>query len=129
MAVCVVGMLEDQGKDEQDIDQTILVIRTNFEGPVVFCQCWQIDLRNAALEPLWALVQLQVNMVAAPSIFTDRPGDTAFLSGLRNRLASKNVHVVTVIPGFVRTKMTDSFVLPSALTVKPSDIANLVMVL
>ena len=37
---------------------------------------------------------------------------TAYLSGLRNRLNSANVHVLTVKPGFVATKMTKNITLP-----------------
>ena len=48
-----------------------------------------------------------------------KAGFTAFLSGLRNRTARKGVHVVTVKPGYVRTKMTEGMALPKALTVNP----------
>ena len=33
----------------------------------------------------------------------------AYLSGIRNKLYKNNVHVITVLPGFVKTKMTDKF--------------------
>jgi decaprenylphospho-beta-D-erythro-pentofuranosid-2-ulose 2-reductase len=33
----------------------------------------------------------------------------AYLSGLRNRMNKYNVNVLTILPGFVRTKMTDKF--------------------
>ena len=48
---------------------------------------------------------------------------TTYLSGLRNRLARSNVHVVTVKPGFVRTKMTSGLALPGPLTAKPERVA------
>ena len=35
-----------------------------------------------------------------------KAGLTAFLSGLRSRLLNKNIHVLTILPGFVDTKMT-----------------------
>ena len=41
------------------------------------------------------------------------------LSGLRNQLARSGVHVVTVKPGFVRTRMTDGMDLPARLTAGP----------
>ena len=53
-----------------------------------------------------------------------KAGFTAFLSGLRNRLAKKGVHVITVLPGFVATKMTAGMDLPRKLTAKPSEVAN-----
>ena len=48
---------------------------------------------------------------------------TVYLSGLRNRLYSSNVIVMTVIPGFVDTKMTKDMDLPSFLTVSPNKVA------
>jgi short-subunit dehydrogenase len=55
-----------------------------------------------------------------------KAGLTAFLSGLRNRLAGKGVHVMTVKPGFVRTKMTENLDLPDALTASPEQVADAV---
>lgn len=49
---------------------------------------------------------------------------TAFLSGLRNRLAKKGVHVMTVKPGFVATKMTAGLPLPAKLTASPAEVAE-----
>lgn len=55
-----------------------------------------------------------------------KAGLTAYLSGLRNRLAPKGVHVMTVKPGFCRTKMTENMELPAALTADPEQVANAV---
>ena len=52
-----------------------------------------------------------------------KAGFTAFLSGLRNRLCSRGVRVMTVLPGFVRTKMTDTMDLPAPLTAEPEEAA------
>lgn len=34
---------------------------------------------------------------------------SAYLSGIRNRLSKYNVNVLTILPGFVKTKMTEKF--------------------
>ena len=47
-----------------------------------------------------------------------------YLSGLRNRLFNLNVHVLTVKPGFVETKMTEGLNLPVKLTAKTEEVAN-----
>lgn len=49
---------------------------------------------------------------------------TTYLSGLRNKLYAANVHVLTVKPGFVATKMTEGMDLPDKLTAKPEDVAK-----
>lgn len=51
---------------------------------------------------------------------------TAYLSGLRARMFAKNVHVMTVKPGFVMTKMTAGMDLPPLLTAKPGAVANVI---
>ena len=48
-----------------------------------------------------------------------KAGLTAFLSGLRNSLSKTGVQVLTVKPGFVRTRMTEQFQLPAHLTAGP----------
>ncbi len=49
---------------------------------------------------------------------------TAYLSGLRNRFYDVNVHVLTVKPGFVNTKMTRELALPTKLTAQPVHVAE-----
>jgi len=48
----------------------------------------------------------------------------AYLSGLRNELYHNDVHVMTVLPGFVFTKMTDNLQLPKFLTATPDEVAR-----
>ena len=51
---------------------------------------------------------------------------TAYLSGLRNRLQQYGVHLLTVKPGFVATKMIEGLDAPAALTAEPSQVAQAV---
>ncbi|WP_291323386.1 SDR family oxidoreductase [Desulfonatronospira sp.] len=53
-----------------------------------------------------------------------KAGLSTFLSGLRNRLHSKGVRVITVKPGFVRTRMTRDMDLPARLTASPEQAAR-----
>jgi len=53
-----------------------------------------------------------------------KAGFTAFLSGLRNRLIGKGVTVITIKPGFVRTRMTEGLDLPAILTAAPDELAR-----
>ncbi|WPO83724.1 SDR family NAD(P)-dependent oxidoreductase [Chryseobacterium sp. JJR-5R] len=48
---------------------------------------------------------------------------TAYLSGLRNYLFDKKVHVMTVKPGFMATKMTEGLPLNPKLTATPKQAA------
>ncbi|MFP4406562.1 SDR family NAD(P)-dependent oxidoreductase, partial [Rhodosalinus sp.] len=53
-----------------------------------------------------------------------KAGFTAYLSGLRTRLSDTGVHVVTVKPGFVNTRMTEGMDLPGPLTARPEAVAE-----
>lgn len=53
-----------------------------------------------------------------------KAGFTAYLSGLRNRLFPAGVHVLTVKPGFVATKMTENMKLPPLVTAQPDEVAT-----
>ena len=53
-----------------------------------------------------------------------KAGMTAYLSGLRNYLFSKKVHVLTVKPGFMATKMTEGLPLNPKLTATPKQAAD-----
>ncbi|AYO58018.1 3-oxoacyl-ACP reductase [Chryseobacterium sp. 6424] len=55
-----------------------------------------------------------------------KAGLTAYLSGLRNYLYSRNVHVITIKPGFMDTKMTEGLPLNPTLTATPKQAANLI---
>lgn len=52
-----------------------------------------------------------------------KAGFTAYLSGLRNFYARKKVHVMTVKPGFMDTKMTEGLPLNPKLTATPEQAA------
>lgn len=53
-----------------------------------------------------------------------KAGFTAYASGLRNYLSKKGVHVLTVKPGFMETKMTAHLDLPKPLTASPQEAAK-----
>lgn len=55
-----------------------------------------------------------------------KAGMIAYLSGLRNRLTPSGAHVLTVIPGFMRTKMTADLNLPGPLTASPEKAAKII---
>jgi short-subunit dehydrogenase len=55
-----------------------------------------------------------------------KAGLTAYLSGLRNEAFSHHVHVATILPGFVYTRMTENMKLPPLLTATPELVADAV---
>lgn len=126
VAVSAIGLMGEQTASERDPQAAAHVLRTNFEGPA------------AILGEIANRMEARGNgtIVGISSVAGDRgratnyiygsakAGFTAWLSGLRNRLAKKGVHVVTVLPGFVDTKMTAGMDLPAKLTAQPDQVAE-----
>ncbi len=56
-----------------------------------------------------------------------KAGVTAYLDGLRNCLFNKGVHVMTVKPGYVNTKMKAHKPTPKIVTASPEQVAKAVM--
>ena len=121
-----VGLLGDQGQAQRNTDHAELVMRSNFEGP-----CLLLGLIASQFEERGSGTIIGISSVAGERgrasnyvYGAAKAGLTAFLSGLRNRLAVKGVHVLTVKPGFVRTRMTAGMKLPAALTAEPQELGD-----
>jgi short-subunit dehydrogenase len=129
VVICAVGLLGDQMADERDTDASVRVLRTNFEGPALVLAAYA-----NAMEARGSGVIVGISSVAGDRgratnyIYgSAKAGFTAFLSGLRNRLAGRGVHVVTVKPGFVATRMTEHLDLPEKLTAAPAEVGRAVL--
>lgn len=106
--VAAFGALGEQDTSEQDFDAAHAVIGANYTGAV--------SLLTHAANHLEA--QGHGFIIGVASVAGDRGRQSnyvygsakgafaLFLQGLRNRLAKKGVHVMTVKPGFVDTQMT-----------------------
>lgn len=128
VTICVFGYLGDAMKARTDWQETERILQTNYVGAVSVLD--RIADHYAA--------QKSGTIVGISSVAGERgrqsnyhygsakAGFTAYLSGLRNRLFKEGVHVVTVQPGFVYTRMTEDLQLPKLLTGHPADVANTV---
>ncbi len=129
VAVCAVGVMGEQAENERDLARAATVLRSNFEGPALLLG--EIANRMQArghgtivgISSVAGLRGRATNYVYGAA----KAGFTAFLSGLRNRLAKQGVHVVTVLPGFVNTAMTAGLDLPAKLTAEPQEVGAAVL--
>ncbi|NBB81457.1 MAG: SDR family oxidoreductase [Verrucomicrobia bacterium] len=128
-AVCAVGMMGEQAQNEHDLEAAACVIRSNFEGPASILAVLANRFEERGHGTLVGISSVAGERGRATNYVygSAKAGFTAFLSGLRNRLARKGVHVVTVLPGFVATKMTEGMDLPAALTTTPDHVAKTVV--
>ena len=129
VAVCVVGLLGDQKEAERDGVAAETVMRTNYIGPALLMGALaeRFEKRGGGVLVGVSSVAGERGRAANYVYGSSKAGFTVFLSGLRNRLAPTGVHVVTVVPGFVRTRMTDGLDPPALLTAEPEEVANAVV--
>jgi short-subunit dehydrogenase len=124
--ISAVGYLGDQEKAQSDFSEAQKIIDTNYTGVVSLFNIIADDFEK----------RRSGFMVGISSVAGDRGRKsnyiygsakaalTAYLSGLRNRLYDAQVHVLTVKPGFVATKMTEDMDLPEKLTAQPEEVAE-----
>ncbi len=128
VSICVFGYMNDNVFVTEDQAETLKTIQTNYTGAVSILN---IIAKDYAIQKEGCIVGIssvagergrQSNYIYGSA----KAGFTAYLSGIRNRLYKKGVHVVTVLPGFVYTKMTAKLNLPKPLTSQPDEVANYV---
>ncbi|WP_153796261.1 SDR family oxidoreductase [Foetidibacter luteolus] len=126
VVIVAFGYLGDQQLAEHDWDETTRIINSNYTGAVSILN----ELANL-MEKEKKGVIVGISSVAGIRgkknnyIYgSAKAGFTTYLSGLRGRLVAAGVHVVTVLPGYVDTKMTAGMKLPSPLTAQPQLVAH-----
>ena len=126
IAVCAVGRMGTQSDSQKNIETAIKVLRTNFEGPLSIIGHIANQFENVGSGTIVGISSVAGERGRAKNYIygSAKAGFTIFLSGLRNRLSQKGVHVLTVLPGFVFTKMTVGLNLPVKLTAQPKDVAD-----
>lgn len=126
--VSVVGLLGDQRANETDLIAAETVMRSNYLAPALFLGAAAERMAQAGGGTIIGISSVAGERGRASNYVygSAKAGFTAFLSGLRNRFARGNVHVVTVKPGFVDTRMTEGMKLPPLLTAQPDEVGNAV---
>jgi decaprenylphospho-beta-D-erythro-pentofuranosid-2-ulose 2-reductase len=124
--VSVVGLLGEQARAETDIGHAIAIMRSNYEGPALILGLFAERFLSRGSGTIVGVSSVAADRGRASNYVygSAKAGFSAFLSGLRNRMAKRGVHVVTVKPGFVRTRMTEGMKLPGLLTAEPAEVAE-----
>jgi decaprenylphospho-beta-D-erythro-pentofuranosid-2-ulose 2-reductase len=124
--LCVIGYLGEQAKAERDIVHASTIIRSNFEGPALLLSIFAERLSAHGEGTIVCVSSVAGERGRATNYVygASKAGLTAFLSGLRNRFGKTNIRVITVKPGFVRTRMTEGMLMPRILTAEPDQVAQ-----
>ncbi len=123
---CVFGYLGDQAQAEQSPAMVQQIMAVNYIGAVSILEVAATSMLSLGTGTLVGISSVAGDRGRASNYFygSAKAGFTAYLSGLRNRLAAQGVHVLTVKPGFVKTQMTEGLPLPPPLTASPEQVAK-----
>jgi len=128
VTVCVFGVMDDELTAFDDWKITERMIDTNFTGAV--------SILNIVAK--YYITEKKGTIVGISSVAGERGRESkliygsakaafsAYLAGLRNKLFKQQVHVVSVKPGFVYTRMTENMPLPKLLTATPAEVGDAV---
>jgi decaprenylphospho-beta-D-erythro-pentofuranosid-2-ulose 2-reductase len=124
--ICAVGYLGKQENAQICFDETSTIIGSNYTGVVsILNKISEVFLKKdkgfiVAISSVAGERGRKSNYIYGSA----KAALTAYLSGLRNSLYNHNIHVLTVNPGFVSTKMTKHLDLPEKLTSSPEQVAK-----
>lgn len=126
VAISVIGLLGTHTKNLKDTASAVQILRSNFEGPATLLGALATRFEARGSGTLVGVSSVAGNRGRASNYIygAAKAGFTAYLSGLRHRLFPSGVHVVTVLPGFVDTAMTQGMNLPPRLTAQPGQVAE-----
>jgi len=124
--ICLVGTLGKGPAPLVDMEDLRNVVETNFLGCAAI-----LEVVANAFEKAGNGFIVAVSSVAGERgrrsnypYGSAKAGLTAYLSGLRQRLAPSGIQVLTVKPGFIRTRMTAGMELPPLLTAEAEEVGR-----
>ena len=126
VVISVFGYLGDHDHALDHFDETHKILASNFIGHVSVLNLVANKMKQRGSGTIIGISSVagergrQSNFIYGSA----KAGLTAYLSGLRNWLSSSNIHVITVKPGFIRTKMIAGIASPDKLTASPAQVGN-----
>lgn len=126
VTLCAIGLMGDQNNCEKDFHSSMKIFNTNFSAPSILLGLIAMKYMNAKRGTIIGISSVAGLRVRGSNYFygSAKSAFIGFLSGLRSRLHKSGIKVVTVIPGFIDTKMTKHLKLPPILTSQPEVLAK-----
>ena len=124
--ISAIGYLGEQEKAQSNFSEAQQIMNTNYTGVVSLFNIIADDFEKRRSGFIVGISSVAGDRGRKSNYIygSAKAAFTAYLSGLRNRLYAAQVHVLTVKPGFVATKMTEDMDLPEKLTAQPEAVAD-----
>ena len=124
--IAVAGYLGDQEKCETNFEEAKKIIDTNYTGYVSILNIIANDFEKRGSGFIIGISSVAGDRGRKSNYYygSSKAAFSTYLSGLRNRLFSKGIKVLTVKPGFVKTKMIQGMKTSALLTATPKEVAE-----
>ena len=124
--ISAIGYLGNQQEAQSNIAETQKIIHTNYTGIVYLLNIIADDFEKRKNGFIVGISSVAGERGRKSNYIygSAKAAFSTYLSGLRNRLDAYNVAVLTVLPGFVATRMTKDLALPPRLTASPQQVAG-----
>lgn len=126
VVLVALGYLGDAEQAPNSAQESQQILSSNFTGlvPVLDQLALQMQRRQSGTIIGISSVAGERGRASNYHYGAAKAGFTTYLSGLRQHLRPYNVHVATIIPGFVKTKMLGDLQTPGFLTASPQQVAQ-----
>jgi len=124
--IIVTGYMKEQQTVQRNWQETLNTLNVNYTGAVSILNIIANDFEERKYGFIVGISSVAGDRGRKANYIygSAKAGFTAYLNGLRNRLYENDVHVLTVKPGFIYTKMTENMDLPEKLTATPNAVAE-----
>lgn len=124
--LCAIGTLGNHHEAMNSPQDGLEIIDSNYRSIIPLLQSAANRLKNQNRGKLIVITSVAGLRGRASNYFygSAKAGLIAYLSGLRNALHPYRVQVTTVIPGYVKTRMTKNMHLPPLLTCSTESLAK-----
>lgn len=126
VVVCAFGTLPDEEKALNNQEDMLVAINSNYTGAVSILNIVAQDFKRRKAGSIIGISSVAGDRGRSSNYHygSAKAGFTAYLSGIRGLLRKDGVHVATIKPGFVKTKMIEGLETPGLLTASPEQVAK-----
>ena len=126
IVITCIGYLDNQNISQNNFNETLKSIQSNFTGLVSVLNIIANDFENKKSGIIIGISSIAGDRGRSSNYIygSAKSAFSTYLSGLRNRLYKNGVKVITVKPGFIRTKMTSHLELNNMLTASTENISK-----
>lgn len=126
VVLCAFGYLTENLNSYKNFNEAEKTIDTNFKGSVSILNIIAQDFQQKKAGNIIGISSVAADRGRASNLIycASKAGFESYLSGLRNMMSPYNVKVITVKPGFVKTKMLAGLETSPLLTSTPEQVAK-----